>query len=124
MQIVSSQDESYIWGTANFRPRWLLNNASHSEKMRRRLSAAYHIERSIAHRLGLPEYPCACNRCRGAVIKKVETVARHHSIHGRDPYLVYPVMVGQYIEISVILESLVTLLLGSARRCIRLCWLR
>ena len=64
------------------------------KKMRRRLSAAYHIECSIAHRMGLPEYPCACNRCRGAMIKKVETVARHHSAYGRDPYLIYPVMVG------------------------------
>jgi len=61
--------------------------------MRRRLCAAYHIERSIANRLGLPEYPCACNRCRGAIIRKVEIVARQHSIHGRDAYLLYPVMV-------------------------------
>jgi hypothetical protein len=61
--------------------------------MRQRLCAAYHIERSIANRLGLPEYPCACNRCRGASIRKVETVARHHITHGRDPYLEYPVMV-------------------------------
>ena len=61
--------------------------------MRRRLCAAYHIERSLAQRLGLPEYPCACNRCRGARIKKVYTVARHHISYGRDPYLVYPVMV-------------------------------
>ena len=28
------------------------------------------------------------------MIKKVETVARHHSAYGRDPYLIYPVMVG------------------------------
>ena len=45
--------------------------------MRRRLCAAYHIKRSLATRLGLPEYPCACTRCRGARIKKVHTVARH-----------------------------------------------
>lgn len=63
--------------------------------MRRRLCTAYHMERSIAQRLGLPEYPCACNRCRGARIKKVETVARHHSAYGRDPYLIYPVMVSK-----------------------------
>lgn len=61
--------------------------------MRRRLSAAYHIERSLAARLGLPEYPCACDRCRGARIKKVHTVAKHHIAYGRDPYLIYPVMV-------------------------------
>lgn len=61
--------------------------------MRRRLCAAYHIERSLAQRLALPEYPCACNRCRGARIKKVNIVARHHISYGRDPYLVYPVMV-------------------------------
>ena len=30
------------------------------------MTAAYHIERSIANRLGLSEYPCACDRCRGA----------------------------------------------------------
>lgn len=61
--------------------------------MRRRLSAAYHIERSVANRLGLPGYPCACNRCRGAIIRNVETVGRHHIAHGRDPYLLYPVIV-------------------------------
>ena len=61
--------------------------------MRRRESAAYHIERSIATRLGLAEYPCACNRCRGSTIKKAEIVARHHMMNGRDPYLRYPVMV-------------------------------
>lgn len=114
MQIVSSQDQRCNCGTGNYpiedgvgiiSTHCVVKKATFAEKMRRRLSAAYHIERSIAHRLGLPEYPCACNRCRGAIIKKVETVARHHSIHGRDPYLVYPVMVGKYIEISVILES-------------------
>lgn len=62
-------------------------------KMRQRLCAAYHIERGIANRLGFPEYPCACNRCRGAEIRKVDTIARHHRTHGRDPYLLYPVMV-------------------------------
>ena len=67
----------------------------HIEKMRRRgrLSAAYHIERSIAIRQGLPEYLCACQNCRGARVRKVETVARHHRLHGRDPYLQYPVLV-------------------------------
>ena len=62
-------------------------------RMRRRLCVAYHIERSIANRLGLPEYPCACSECRGARVQKVETIARHHMQNGRDPYLIYPVMV-------------------------------
>lgn len=64
--------------------------------MRQRLCVAYHIERSIARRNGLPEYPCACNRCRGGLIKRVEIVARHHSVYGWDPYLIYPVMVCTY----------------------------
>lgn len=54
---------------------------------------AYHIERSIANRLGLVQYPCACTRCRGGRVKKVEVIARHHNRHGRDPYLIYPTMV-------------------------------
>lgn len=69
------------------------DNGNPKSRMRQRLCAAYHIERSIANRLGLAEYPCACNRCRGACTKKVHIVARHHIAHGRDPYLVYPVMV-------------------------------
>ena len=64
-----------------------------SGNMRPRSCAAYHIERSIATRLGLLEYPCACTRCRGARIKKIEMVARHHRLHGRDRYLLYPVLV-------------------------------
>ena len=65
--------------------------------MRPRASAAYHIERSIATRLKLTEYPCACTRCRGARVKKIEIVARHHRLHGRDRYLIYPVMVSAYV---------------------------
>ena len=57
------------------------------------MTAAYHIEQSIANRLGLSEYPCACNRCRGARLQKTEVVARHHVQNGRDPYLQYPVIV-------------------------------
>ena len=64
--------------------------------MRPRVCAAYHIERSIATRLGLSHYPCACTRCRGACMKKMEVVARHHLRHGRDPYLKYPIMVRMY----------------------------
>jgi len=61
--------------------------------MRPRLGSAYHIERSIARRLKLVEYPCACTRCRGSILKKVEVVARHHEKNGRDPYLIFPVIV-------------------------------
>lgn len=68
--------------------------------------AAYHIERSIANRLGLPEYSCACNRCKGALIKKVTTVARHHIIHGRDPYLVYPIMVSYLNRNSLVIDKI------------------
>ena len=70
--------------------------------MRRSLCAAYHIERSIAKRLGLPEYPCSCNRYGGSSIRKVETVARHHITHGRDPYLVYPVMVSPTFSMNIL----------------------
>ena len=121
---MSSQTQTYKQGTGIYPIEdgssvdtsvCVVNKDVHTEKMRRRLSAAYHIERSIAHRMGLPEYPCACNRCRGAIIKKVETVARHHSIHGRDPYLVYPVMVGKTLDLSCIVASRVKLLCGSAK---------
>ena len=61
--------------------------------MRPRLGSAYHLERSTASRLGLSEYPCACNRCRGGRHRKVEIVARHHRIYGRDPYLKWLVIV-------------------------------
>ena len=55
--------------------------------------SAYHIERSIANRLNLHEYPCACNTCRGAIVRKVSTVAKHHVRNGREPYLKYPIPV-------------------------------
>lgn len=57
------------------------------------LGAAYYIERAIALREGLLEYPCACTRCRGARIWKVQTMARHHKAVGRNPFLSYPVLV-------------------------------
>ena len=57
------------------------------------LSATYHIERSIASRQGLAEYLCACKDCRGSRVLKVDTVARHHRIRGRDPYLKYLILV-------------------------------
>jgi hypothetical protein len=79
--------------------------------MRQRLCAAYHIERSIAQRLGLPEYPCACNRCRGARIKKCDTVARHHTTYGRDPYLLYPVMVSKHTEGENVVYHLETMVI-------------
>ncbi|KAG0592135.1 hypothetical protein KC19_1G228000, partial [Ceratodon purpureus] len=58
----------------------------------RRLAPAYHIERSICLRLGLIEYPCACQKCRGGRIRRVLTVAKHHRKYGRDPFLSYPVL--------------------------------
>lgn len=64
-------------------------------------TSAYHIERSIANRLNLHEYPCACNTCRGAVVRKVSTVAKHHVRNGRDPYLKYPILVSSS-EITVL----------------------
>lgn len=132
MQTVNSQVQRYTCGTgvhgieegvSIISIQSVVKKPTHSENMRRRLSAAYHIERSIAHRMGLPEYPCACNRCRGAIIKKVETVARHHSAYGRDPYLVYPVMVGNYIDMSLTFERPFKLLLGNAQICIILWWM-
>ena len=59
-----------------------------------RHGAAYRIERSIAARMGCTEYICACRQCRGARVRRVETIARHHRQHGRDPFLPYPVLVG------------------------------
>lgn len=67
-------------------------------RMAARLNSAYHIECSIANRLGLVEYPCACTWCRGSQVKKVNVVANHHSKNGRDPYLMYPVMVSDSSE--------------------------
>ncbi|KAG0504704.1 hypothetical protein M758_N024800 [Ceratodon purpureus] len=58
----------------------------------RRLCAAFHIERSIANRLGLPEYPCACARCRGGRVRMSQTVVRHHRLFGRDDHLPHPVL--------------------------------
>ncbi|KAG0573995.1 hypothetical protein KC19_VG227100 [Ceratodon purpureus] len=59
---------------------------------RRRLSPAYHIERSIATQLGLAEYPCACQRCMGGRLRLIATIARHHKAYGRDPLLPHPVL--------------------------------
>ena len=60
---------------------------------------AYHIKRSIANELNLHEYPCACNRCRGVVVRKVSTVAKHHIRNGQDPYLKYPILVSSFESI-------------------------
>ena len=65
--------------------------------MRPRSSAAYHIERSIATRLELTEYPCTYTCCRVARVKKIEIVVRHHRLHGRDRFLIYYVMVSLYV---------------------------
>ncbi|KAG0595808.1 hypothetical protein M758_UG199500 [Ceratodon purpureus] len=59
---------------------------------RSRMLPAYHIERGIAAQSGLPEYPCACTRCKGGQIRKVETVATHHRRYGQDPSLPHPIL--------------------------------
>ena len=74
-------------------------------RMRNRLCSAYHIERSIANRLQLHEYPCACNRCRGAVVRRVSTIAKHHVRNGRDPYLIYPVLVSSTCRVMFMRTS-------------------
>jgi len=70
--------------------------------MRQRLCSSYHIERSIANRVGLVECPCACIRCRGNVVQKVDKVARHHMDNGWDPYLIYPVIVSVTSVVSIL----------------------
>ncbi|KAG0575331.1 hypothetical protein KC19_VG337500 [Ceratodon purpureus] len=61
--------------------------------MRRpRLVPAFHIERSIANRSRLPEYLCACSTCKGGRIRKVETIAKHHRLYGRDRSLPHPIL--------------------------------
>ena len=77
---------------------WVLSSEvsskRHSDMLRkRRLSVAFHIERSIANRLGLSEYPCACRRYRGARVLKVDSVTRHHRIYCRDNFLPHPILV-------------------------------
>lgn len=67
--------------------------ARRKQRMDEGQSLAFHIERSIARRLKLQEYPCACNQCRGAVVRKVSTIATYHARNGRDPYLLYHVLV-------------------------------
>ena len=68
------------------------------------LSTAYHIERSVASRRGLLEYLCACKSCRGSKVLKVDTVARHQRLHGRDPYFQYPVLVRENDQMSEIVN--------------------
>ena len=59
----------------------------------RRQCVAYHIERSIASREGLTQYPCACRMCCGVRVQIFDTIARHHKKNDRDPFLPYPVIV-------------------------------
>ena len=60
---------------------------------RRRLATSFHIERSIALRMGVLDYPCACRIWRGARIRSSEAIARHHRRYDRDAYLPHPVLV-------------------------------
>jgi hypothetical protein len=42
------------------------------------LGEAYHIEKTIADRQGIAQYPCGCTRCHGSKLHQAETIARHH----------------------------------------------
>ena len=59
----------------------------------RRIDAVFHIKVSISRRMGIPEYPCACSRCKGGRIRKPETIKKHHRRYGRDIFLPHPVIV-------------------------------
>jgi len=62
----------------------------------RNFGAAYHIERAIAMRQGISQYPCACSHCHGGRTRSTALVAKHHRQYGRDPYLRFPVLVSLY----------------------------
>jgi len=57
------------------------------------LRQAYHIERSMAARLGISRYHCACERCHGLNFQTIKTVAIHHRKYGRDVTLEDPPLV-------------------------------
>lgn len=57
------------------------------------LGPTYHIERGIAVRQGITEYPCACRQCHGGRSRSVSAVAKHHRQYGRDLYMRYLVLV-------------------------------
>ena len=61
----------------------LMCSTFNNYRMQQSNSSTNHIECSIANRVKLHEYPCACNRCKGAVVRKVSTVAKHHVRNGR-----------------------------------------
>ncbi|KAG0594356.1 hypothetical protein M758_UG070100 [Ceratodon purpureus] len=67
-----------------FSSRWVCPHPSY------RVSNINSVNQS---RLGLSQYPCGCRRCRGARVRKVETVGRHHRRYGRDFYLPHPVLI-------------------------------
>lgn len=76
--------------------------------MHQRICAAYHIEHTIATRLGLPQYPCIYTWCKGACIKKVEVVARHHLKYGRNRYLMYPVIISSSTHKVILFEGILS----------------
>jgi hypothetical protein len=58
-----------------------------------RLGQAYHVERALAARQGIPRYPCGCERCHGFRTQSVQTVETHHRKYGRDRKLQEPLLV-------------------------------
>lgn len=58
-----------------------------------RLGNAYHIERALAVRQGIPRYPCGCEKCHGFKTQTVEVVETHHIKYGRDQRLNEPLLV-------------------------------
>lgn len=56
------------------------------------LGNAYHIERALAARQGIPRYPCRCERCHGFKTQKIEIVEIHHRKYGRDQRLTEPLL--------------------------------
>ena len=58
-----------------------------------RLGEAYHAERALAARQGIPRYPCGCERCHGFKTQSVRTVETHHRKYGRDNRLEEPLLV-------------------------------
>lgn len=83
--------------------------------MRRpRLGASFHIERGVARRMQVTEYPCACRRCHGARIMGGYMITRHHRRYGRDPFLPHPVLVS-HLQTPNPFLSLMILVVGTDR---------
>lgn len=57
-----------------------------------RLDEAYHMERALVVRQGIRNYPCACMKCHGFLMQRVEVVEQHHRRFGRDRNLTDPLL--------------------------------